>query len=114
MVGKLEESVKNSVTKEGVKSEAAMLDWLRRRLAKSAMGESDIPTTGKLILLAAAIACFAVGWILSISRLWQESESRRIASKSFVYWGSSRRRRCWCGIPSPGGIGCRSMIISMR
>jgi ABC-type uncharacterized transport system permease subunit len=51
------------------------------------MGESDIPTTGQLILLAAAIACFAVGGVLSISRLSRESERRRIAAKSLIYWG---------------------------
>jgi ABC-type uncharacterized transport system permease subunit len=48
---------------------------------------NDVPTIGQLILLAAAIACFAVGGTLSISRLWTDSERRRLAGKSVIYWG---------------------------
>jgi ABC-type uncharacterized transport system permease subunit len=51
------------------------------------MKPSDVPTIGQLLLLAAAIGCFAVGGTLSISRLWRDSERRRLAGKSVVYWG---------------------------
>jgi ABC-type uncharacterized transport system permease subunit len=51
------------------------------------MNPSDVPTTGQLLLLAAAIACFAVGGALSISRLWRDNERRRLAGKSVIYWG---------------------------
>ena len=51
------------------------------------MNQNDVPTTGQLLLLGVSIGCFAVGGALSLSRLWSDSESRRLAGKSIVYWG---------------------------
>jgi ABC-type uncharacterized transport system permease subunit len=45
------------------------------------------PTAGQLALLVLSIALFAVGSGLSMSRMWREKNSLRVAAKACWYWG---------------------------
>jgi ABC-type uncharacterized transport system permease subunit len=45
------------------------------------------PTAGQIALLLASVALFAAGWGLSLSRLWAERESLRVAAKACMYSG---------------------------
>jgi ABC-type transport system involved in cytochrome c biogenesis permease subunit len=48
---------------------------------------SEVPTNGQIRLLVAAAGLFVVAGALSLSRLWGETESRRIAAKICFYAG---------------------------
>jgi ABC-type uncharacterized transport system permease subunit len=45
------------------------------------------PTAGQIALLIAAVALFAVGSGLSLSRIWWDKNSLRVGAKACWYWG---------------------------
>ncbi len=47
----------------------------------------EVPTSGQIVLLVAAIVLFVASAALSVSRLWGGKEGRRLAAKSCLYSG---------------------------
>ena len=46
-----------------------------------------MPTHGQIALLVVSIAFFAFGGLLSLARLWRNTNPMRLAGKSLLYWG---------------------------